>query len=99
MPKLTLDHRQRHPLTGELDSMRMPQLVVVPTSVGTTIITPTCSICRRRRASPRRVGARRLEIGITRAAPIVLDGSVTGDEPSPGGGTLTWSAAGRAASK
>jgi hypothetical protein len=34
-------------------------------------IKPTCSICRRRRASPSRLGDRRLEIGITRAAPIV----------------------------
>jgi hypothetical protein len=29
------------------------------------------------------VGDRRLEIGITRPAPILLVGSVTGDEPSP----------------
>ena len=40
-------------------------------------IKPTCSICRRRRPTSRRLGARRLEIGITRAAPIVVVWSVS----------------------
>ena len=32
VPQLTLDDVDRHPLAGELDSVSMPELVVVPTS-------------------------------------------------------------------
>lgn len=32
MSRLALDERQRHALTGELDSLGVPQLVFVPTS-------------------------------------------------------------------
>jgi hypothetical protein len=67
--------------------------------VGTSTIKPTCVICRRRRASPRRVGARRLEIGITRVALIVLVGSVPEMNRRPAGGALMYPTAGWAVSK
>src|SRR5664279_2123829 len=42
MPTLTLDHRQRYPLPGELDSVSMPQLVVAPTSAQPSLGRPAC---------------------------------------------------------
>ena len=40
MPELPLDDRQRDPLVGHLDGVRMPQLVLVPTSAQTSLSRP-----------------------------------------------------------
>ena len=40
MPELSLDHDQRDPLAGQLDSVRMAQLVVVPTSAQAPLSRP-----------------------------------------------------------
>ena len=40
MPELALDDRQRPPLTGELDGVRMAELVIVPTSAQASLSRP-----------------------------------------------------------
>jgi hypothetical protein len=40
MPELPLNHRQRHPFSGEVDRVSMPELVFVPTSAQTSISRP-----------------------------------------------------------
>ena len=40
MPELALDHRQRHPLPGELDRVSMTELMLVPTSAQTSLSRP-----------------------------------------------------------
>jgi hypothetical protein len=40
MPELALDHRQRHPLPGELDRVSMTELMLVPTSAQAPLSRP-----------------------------------------------------------
>jgi hypothetical protein len=40
MPELALDHRQRHPLPGELNRVSMTELMLVPTSAQTPLSRP-----------------------------------------------------------
>jgi hypothetical protein len=40
VPELSLDHDQREPLAGHLDGVRVPQLVLVPTSAQASICRP-----------------------------------------------------------
>jgi len=40
VPELSLDHDQRDPLPGHLDRVRVPQLVLVPTSAQTPLSRP-----------------------------------------------------------
>ncbi len=49
MPELSLDHDQRDSLAGHLDRVRMPKLVVVPTSAQTPLSRPVrcADMCRK----------------------------------------------------
>ena len=40
MPELPLDHRQRHPLPGDLDRVSMTKLMIVPTSAQASLSRP-----------------------------------------------------------
>jgi hypothetical protein len=72
--------------SAHLDRVRVAQLVLVPTSAQAPLSRPAryADVDEQVLAG---WGDGRIEVGITRAAPIVLLVSATGDEPSPAGDT------------
>jgi hypothetical protein len=53
MPELSLDNDQRHALVGHLDRVRMPELVLVPTSAQTPLRRPLGYADQARRVAAR----------------------------------------------